>query len=277
MTRTRSLLTITAISAGVLAAILMMNTEAPKPQVVERVVQPVQNAGILTSEILVAARELPMGSTVKPGDFIWKAWPKDAVSQSSVRRESMADAAEKMKGSILRQALVAGEPVNAARLVPADGGGFMAAILPAGMRAASIVITPESSAGGFVLPNDRVDVILSRRRTGQQANSNAPQVISETILTNVRVLAIDQAAQEKDGQRSVLGRTATLELQPKQAESLAMARDMGTLSLALRSMSDRNEEAGVIKDEAVSSMTVVKFGNPSRVQVNNNSNNGKTQ
>jgi pilus assembly protein CpaB len=113
----------------------------------------------------------------------------------------------------------------------------MAAILPTGMRAVSTEISPETGAGGFILPNDRVDVLLSKREKNAD-RPGAPDVVnSEIILANIRVLAIDQAPKEKDGQNTVVGKTVTLELKPEQAETLARARQSGTLSLALRSIS----------------------------------------
>ena len=128
-----------------------------------------------------------------------------------------------------------GEPIREAKLVNAKGSGFMAAILPSGMRAVSTQISPETGAGGFILPNDRVDVILTPR-----GNRDADKggVSSETILRNIRVLAIDQTVEEKNGQKVVVGKTATLELLPSQAETLALSQQIGTLSLALRSIAD---------------------------------------
>src|SRR5439155_13989982 len=122
---------------------------------------------------------------------------------------------------------------------------YMAAILPAGMRAISVEINPETGAAGFILPNDHVDVILSRRDREAEKAAGVEIHSSETILSNVRVLAIDQTVEEKNGQRVVVGKTATLELAPRQAETLALSRQLGTLSLALRSLvdSDGNPEA----------------------------------
>jgi pilus assembly protein CpaB len=131
-----------------------------------------------------------------------------------------------------------GEPIREQKLVRSGGAGFMAAILPTGMRAISTDISPETGAGGFILPNDRVDVILSKRDKGQERGGTPDTVNAEIILSNVRVLAIDQAPKEKDGETTVLGKTVTLELRPEQAETLARARQSGTLSLALRSLVD---------------------------------------
>jgi len=106
------------------------------------------------------------------------------------------------------------------------------------MRAVSTEISPETGAGGFILPNDRVDVILSKREKNTERANAGDVVTSEIILSNIRILAIDQAPREKDGQNAVVGKTATLELKPAQAEALARARQTGTISLALRSLVD---------------------------------------
>jgi pilus assembly protein CpaB len=147
----------------------------------------------------------------------------------------------------------------------------MAAILPSGMRAISTEISPETGAGGFILPNDRVDVILSKREKNPDRSGSSDIVISEIILTNVRVLAIDQAPKEKDGQNTVVGKTVTLELKPEQSETLARARQTGTLALALRSIADLNAIETQADDQSSrrsSSVNVVRYGvsNPTTIQ-----------
>ena len=138
----------------------------------------------------------------------------------------------------------------------------MAAILPTGMRAISTEISPETGAGGFILPNDRVDVILSKRE--KNPDGNGPDVVkSEIILTNVRVLAIDQAPKEKEGINTLVGKTATLELKPEQAETLARARQGGTLALALRSITDVNAAEGQSEEQVQKrseGVNVVRYG-----------------
>ncbi len=141
----------------------------------------------------------------------------------------------------------------------------MAAILPSGMRAISIEISPETGAGGFILPNDHVDVILTRRDKLAEKSAGVEMHTSEIILPNVRVLAIDQTVEEKNGQRVVVGKTATLELSPRQAETLALSRQLGTLSLALRSLvdfdsKDRPDRACPTMAGAGSGVNVVRFG-----------------
>jgi pilus assembly protein CpaB len=143
--------------------------------------------------------------------------------------------------------------------VKADGSGFMAAILPSGMRAVSTEISPETGAGGFILPNDRVDVILSKRvKSTSPDGAGADIVTSEVVLSNIRVLAIDQAPKEKDGQSAVVGKTATLELKPGEVSVLAKAHQSGTLSLALRSIAD-SKQANVVA-EADSKLIAVQRG-----------------
>ena len=149
-----------------------------------------------------------------------------------------------------------GEPIREPKLVKTNGSGFMAAVLPGGMRAVSTEISPETGAGGFILPNDRVDVLLSKRQ--KNAANGKDMITSEIILENIRVLAIDQAPREKDGQNSVVGKTATLELRPAQAGTLARARQAGTLSLALRSMVDAHAPNAPRSDESDGLVTVFR-------------------
>jgi pilus assembly protein CpaB len=127
----------------------------------------------------------------------------------------------------------------------------MAAILPSGARGISTEISPETGAGGFILPNDRVDVILTRRERHAENPSIPEVIVSEVILSNVRVLAIDQAPKEKEGQTNLVGKTVTLELRPDQAETLARARQSGTLTLALRSITDAKTADFKVEDQAL--------------------------
>jgi pilus assembly protein CpaB len=133
---------------------------------------------------------------------------------------------------------VEGEPIIDRKIIGPDSGGFMAAILPEGMRAISVKISPETGAGGFILPNDRVDVIMTRRVDDPAGE----RFVTETILMNIRVLAIDQAIAERNGEQVVVGRTATLELTPQQAEIITVAQQMSDrLALSLRSLADAQQ------------------------------------
>src|SRR3989475_3181487 len=224
-----------AIGAGGIAAYLASGSDdKPAPA------QPV--AQLQTVDILVAKSDIGLGRSVKPDDLQWQTWPAATASSSFISRASKADAIKEITGSIARSPFTAGEPIREQKLVKADGSGFMAAILPAGYRAVSTEISPETGAGGFILPNDRVDVLLTKRE--KNPDGKGPDISnSEVILTNVRVLAIDQAPKEKEGINTLVGRTVTLELKPEQAETLARARQNGTLALALRSITDVNATA----------------------------------
>jgi pilus assembly protein CpaB len=245
-----------ALGAGGIAAYLARGTDdkAQAP------VQPV--AQLPTVEVLVAKNEIGLGQSLRAEDLQWQTWPAAAASGSFIKRGESPEATKQMAGMIARAPFIAGEPIRQPKLVRADGSGFMAAILPTGMRAVSTEISAETGAGGFILPNDRVDVILTRR--DKNPEKGGPDIVnSEIILPNVRVLAIDQAPKEKDGQNALVGRTVTLELKPEHAETLARARQSGTLSLALRSIADVNmaensEEEAAPKRGA--SINIVRYG-----------------
>jgi pilus assembly protein CpaB len=245
-----------AVGAGGIAAYLASgsdNKTAPAEPV----------AQLQTVDVLVAKSDIGLGQSVTPDDLQWQTWPAATASNNFIRRSDRPDAVTQVTGSIARSPFIAGEPIREPKLVKGNGAGFMAAILPTGMRAVSTEISPETGAGGFILPNDRVDVILSKRDKNPD-RSGAPDIVnSEIILGNVRVLAIDQAPKEKDGQNAVVGKTVTLELKPEQAETLARARQTGTLSLALRSIADANAVETKSDDQAPKrsdSINVIRYG-----------------
>jgi pilus assembly protein CpaB len=245
-----------ALAAGGIAALLAGRSEKPAP-VAQQAAPKVDSV-----DVLVAKSDIGTGQTVSPGDLNWQAWPTSAATGNFIRRNERPDAIEKMSGQIARVPFVAGEPIREAKLINAKGSGFMAAILPSGMRAVSTQISPETSAGGFILPNDRVDVILTRRDREAEKQAGGEVQTSETILSNVRVLAIDQNTQDKDGQKVVIGKTATLELSPHEAETLVLAQRLGSLSLVLRSITDAHNDskADDKNDRHSGSVNVIRFG-----------------
>jgi len=241
-----------ALVAGGVAAMLAGGSRQAPPA--PRPAEPVRLA---STEVLTAKGDIPMGKVIAAGDLTWIAWPKDGAS-NYITRDGQPGAVEDVTGAIARQPFVTGEPIRTQKIIKANGSGFMSAILPAGMRAVATEISAETGAGGFILPNDRVDVILTRRGNGDKEEAS-----SSTILTDVRVLAIDQSIEDKNGNKVVVGRTATLELLPPQVETLALARQSGTLSLALRSLVDSNRDnAGPQSTTAgpAGSFTVVRYG-----------------
>jgi pilus assembly protein CpaB len=242
-----------ALAAGGLAALLAGGSEKPAPAPA-----PQPAVQIDTVEVLVARADIAMGQAVSPNEMQWQIWPTQAASPAFIRKSDRPNAIEQYTGAIARTPFVAGEPLRDAKLIKANGSGFMAALLPTGKRAISTEISPETGAGGFILPNDHVDVILSRR---DQAEKDTGGHVSETILSNVKVLAIDQTLGEKDGQKVVIGKTATLELSPRQGETLALSRQQGTLSLALRSLADVNgNNLAEADDKSGRRVNVVRFG-----------------
>jgi pilus assembly protein CpaB len=246
-----------AIAAGGVAAMLAGRSE--KPPEVKNAPAP----QIATVEVLVAKADIGMGQTVSPGDVRWQEWPAAAASGNFIRKTDRPNAVETLSGTIARYPFVNGEPIREAKLVNSKGSGFMAAILPAGMRAISTQISPETGAGGFILPNDHVDVILTRRDQAADKAAGGDTHSSETVLTNVRVLAIDQNVQEKDRQKVVVGKTATLELTPAQTETLALSQQLGTLSLALRSIADASHDTPQSEDKSGArraGVNIVRFG-----------------
>ena len=244
-----------AVAAGGLAALMAgRQTDAPAPAA-----EPV--AKLDMTEVLVAKADIGLGQSVSSTDMQWQTWPLAAAGPSFIRKTDKPNAIQDFSGSIARAPMVAGEPIREAKMIKANGSGFMAAILPSGMRAVSTEISPETGAGGFILPNDHVDVLLSRRDREAEKASGHDSFVSETILNNIRVLAIDQAIEEKNGQKVVVGKTATVELTPRQAETLALARQLGTLSLALRSLADGSKPVTEDKSQPRSSgINTVRFG-----------------
>jgi len=220
-----------ALAAGGVAAWLASGSRAPEPPKVEA------PPPLATIDVLVAKNDLATGQVIGASDVGWQTWP--ALSAGAfIKKTERPDAAAQFVGAVVRAQVATGEPIRESRVVMAKVNGFMAAILPHGMRAVSLDVSPDTGAGGFILPNDHVDVILTRRDKAAEKATGVEQYTSEAILKNVRVLAVDQVIGEKDGQKVVIGKTATIELDPRQAETLALSRQLGTLSLALRSLLD---------------------------------------
>jgi pilus assembly protein CpaB len=218
---------------------------------------------LATVEILVAKNDLGRGQLISEGDVGWQIWPQVAAAQSFVKKTERPDAMEQFIGAVVRIPVAAGEPIRDPAVVFAKGSGFLAAVLTKGMRAVSMEVSAENGAGGFILPDDHVDVILTRRDKAAEKLTGVEKFTSESILRNVRVLAIDQAVEEKAGQKVVVGKTATLELNPDQAETLALSRQLGTLSLALRSLVDSQSstvEGGDDNNDRGGPMNTVRYG-----------------
>jgi pilus assembly protein CpaB len=183
------------------------------------------------SEVLVASSNLQPGQALAADQVRWQKWPFSSVDASFITHESAPNLDDVVKGTVVRLPLMAGQPITNVSIVHGDATGLMAAMLNPGMRAISIAINADSGAGGFILPNDRVDLIQTRKGDGNRSNVS-------TILTDVRVLAVDQTFKQDKDTKTVIGKTATLEVSPAQAELVAKAESQGTLSLALRPLAN---------------------------------------
>lgn len=239
MVASRMIIAGVAVVAAGGAGYVAKNMSAPPAQQVIVDAGPQQPA-IQTTEVLVLGQDLPMGAAID-GQLEWQAWPANAVNEHFVTRDREPEAAEQLKGAVARLAMYQGEPLRKSKLIGA-GQSFMSAILPAGKRAVATQIAADTSAGGFILPNDYVDVIMTRRSEAQ-GQSAAQGYVTETILKNIKVLAIDQAIQEdEEGRKVKVGETATLELTPQQAEIITVAQQMADrLTLSLRALVDTQE------------------------------------
>jgi len=236
-----------ALGTGGLAAWMSVRYLDRQPQVVE------VEAAEPTAEILVLQQPLPRGSVVTREDVRWQALPLDAVPEMAVRRAERPGAAEDVIGRVARADLLQGDALRLESLVE-GGAGLMSLVLQPGMRAVSLRITEDTTAGGFILPDDKVDIVHTVVRDVD--GDGEATGLSRTILTNVRVLAIGQvsartAARNTDTGTNVqtgsdvtaFGKTATVELTPKQVEILTAAQSSGALSLALRAVSDFGDTA----------------------------------
>ncbi|MCK7614066.1 Flp pilus assembly protein CpaB [Roseibium sediminicola] len=236
-----------AVAAGLVAfRMVMMSGGTPEQVVVQdrEVEQP-------KSQVLVAKNDIQLGGKVSKDDLSWTNWPKDAIPLGSVTKELNSEAHKEFEGRIARAPIFAGEPIRPERLINTDKG-FMAAILPKGKRAIAVSVEAETSAGGFILPGDKVDLILTRK-----SDAGAR---SETILENIRVLAIDTTTAGEQKEKNLpTKRTATLELTLGQSEIVAQSQQIGTISLALRSAQDSADDA-VEEDNRRRGVSYVKYG-----------------
>jgi len=232
MKPTRIIILAVAVVAAGLAGLLAVRISGKKaPDLVETVIQREP-----TVKVLVSAENLPVGSRLNGKAMEWMSWPKGGVAEGFITDAARPNAMTELEGVVVRMPMFKGEPVRAEKIADSSSR-IMSSLLPSGKRAVATEISVATGAGGFVLPNDRVDVIMVRQ------NKDGGGYITENILNNIRVLAIDQQIQEsEDGKKAVVGTTATLELTPDQAKVIAVAQQMADrLTLALRSVADSQE------------------------------------
>ena len=253
---------VVAAGGAFIVANNLANTEPEIVTVTEKAPQ------IQLEEVLVASTNISLGTSLKPEMVEWVKWPKEGLSEGFILRSDAPDGLNiEEDPAIARSQFFIGEPIRESKIVRA-GQGYMSAILPTGQQAIATSISTATSAGGFILPNDRVDVIMTRQGTQNEGGN----FITETILENVRVLAIDQTIEEKEGKAVVVGSTATLQLAPDQTKILTVAQQMADrLTLALRSLEDSGDETTKSADHLLSGsrgngrIRIIKYGNKQEV------------
>ncbi len=236
MNPARIIVLVIAAIAALGVAFLVRNMTAGAPQ--GETVKTAEQAPKTTINVLVARKDIAIGKRVTPDDMGWQEWPQEALNPAFLTQEKQPKALESFAGAVARVNLAKGEPVTGRKLVNPGEAGFMAAVLAPGMRAVSFPISVETGAGGFILPNDRVDILLTEEIEVRDGGEMKGSHDARTILENVRVLAIDQSYKQGKDEQIVIGSTATVELNRKDAELLAFAEASGNLSLALRSVAD---------------------------------------
>lgn len=259
MKPTRIVLLAVALVAGGLAAYLATRG-AGTPQQVAQIV----SVDAPQTQILVANQAIGVGQRLTPETVEWQSWPESAVRPEYVTISAVPDAPTQLTGTLARFEIFPGEPIREAKLVRADEG-YLSAVLQKGMRAVSLPVNAESSAGGFIVPNDRVDIV--------QTITTDQGLKSQTILQNVKVLAIGQRLgergltagspdQQKPESQVFQAQTiATVELDPTQAEAMVTAVGMGRLSLVLRSMRDFNQPVELLASKTDSqTVKLIRFG-----------------
>lgn len=216
-------------------------------------------------EILVATRDLGIGRELQPADMRWQEWPKASVFPGAIVREKDESASDILKGRMGRN-VASGEPLMKSALIGESKGNFVAASLEPGMRAIAIEVSASSMVGGFMEPGDYVDVILTYKENIKVKDDPVAQTLvdmnldkyaTETILQNVRVLAVDQMAKRAEEEKIKVGKTVTLAVSVKDAERLALAQEMGELMLALRGVGDNalvEKQWPTVSDARMSSM-----------------------
>lgn len=257
------ILMVAVVAAGLAGVLAMRLSGTSAPQIAQTIIEKQPSVSVL-----VSSANLPVGSRLDQENLRWLPWPKDGIVEGFITQDARPEAITELNGMVVRLPLFEGEPVRGEKIADSSNR-IMSSLLPAGKRAVATDISVATGAGGFVLPNDRVDVIMVRR-------SDEGRFLTEEVLTNIRVLAVDQQIQESpEGTKTVLGTTATLELTPDQAKVIVVAQQMADrLTLALRSVADAQEPDTIAADYLLNGggkaeVQVIKSGSIVGSQQNN--------
>ena len=289
----RVMIVLIAAVAAIGLAVVMQKAMGGKPAPAP-VVQAATSTKPMT-QVLVAKRDLAIGDRLTAGDVTWQPWPSDTVNAAFITNgaaepvptktsakaaKAVGDAAGTMiggvtpekavEGAIVRDPILAGEPITARKIVRGGEGGYLSVVLSPGKRAMAVPVTSETAVGGFILPGDRVDVIQTREAesVGEGDGGSVKHTVAETIIQNVRVVALDQStAAEKDA-KTIVASTATLEVGPAEAEALTRAKSAGPVTLTLRAYTDLGGPSGLAvasQDSAV--VRINRGGQTSNISV----------
>jgi pilus assembly protein CpaB len=228
---------IVAAITAFMARSLIMGGSAPRAGATTVAAAPVDGP-----EVLVATRALPVGTILDATALKFQPWPKELVDNAYFIKASTD--LKSLQGTVVRNAITAGQPVTQGALVKPGDRGFLAAALGPGMRAVTVPVSAQTGVAGFVFPGDRIDLVLTQTVPG--GGDGPPLKVAETIMRNLRVLATDQRTDNTTGEdgKSVVHTfsNVTLEATPKIAEQIAVAQTLGSISLSLRSLADNNSE-----------------------------------
>ncbi|WP_029908911.1 Flp pilus assembly protein CpaB [Caulobacter sp. UNC358MFTsu5.1] len=287
----RVMIVLVAAVAAIGLAVVMQKAMGGKPAPAP-VVEAAPASKPMT-QVLVAKRDLAIGDRLTGGDVAWQPWPSDTVNAAFITNgaaepaptkvsakaaKAVGDAAEMIggvspekavEGAIVRDPILSGEPITARKIVRGGEGGYLSVVLGPGKRAMAVPITSETAVGGFILPGDRVDVIQTHEQTTVgEGDGGGKQVVAETVIQNVRVLALDQttAAEKKDA-KTIVASTATLEVGPVEAEALSRAKAGGPVTLTLRAYTDLGGPSGAVVSQDSSVVRINRGGQTSSISV----------
>lgn len=280
MSPVRLLIVLIAAVSAIGLAVVLQRALGGKPAVPAAVAAPAAPGKPMT-QVLVAKRDLPIGTRLVAADVAWQAWPSDALSGAFITngaapaapdgkveaaKAAVAGAADQMiggdpakivEGAIVRDPILTGEPITNRKIVRGGEGGYLSVVLTPGKRAMAVPVTSETAAGGFILPGDRVDVLMTREaQSSDGGGGNGRLVVAETVLQNIRVLALDQSTAADKDAKSIVAATATLEVGPTEAEALTRAKAGGPVTLALRAYTDLGGPSGLARKAAVADSTI---------------------
>lgn len=281
MSPIRIIILLLALVAAGGAALLV--SRMSQPQVVTETLTRdntiVQTEQVSEIKVLTAKRDFAIGEQIKAEDLQWAVWPEKGVVEGQFTETGAPNAIEEIAGAVVKMPIYKAEPLMPQRIVKRGEAGLLPVLMGPDMRAVSVGISPESASGGFILPNDRVDLILTYEQKPTATNGLTDErTVSKIILQNVRVLAIDQAYAPGTPEESTrIGRTATLEVTPAEAELVALSQSKGQLSLALRPLSEEAVSAPRTPrlelnggDEAGSAVMIIRNSRPTLTAMGSN-------